>query len=195
MGKLYIVMGKSASGKDTIYQKLKARKDLQLLPVVPYTTRPIRISEKDGETYHFVDEASFHEMEEKGLVIEARTYHTVHGDWIYFTADDGTLLKQDKNYIMIGTLEAYEKVCRYFGKDRVEPIYIEVEDGERLMRAVRREQMQKEPKYKELCRRFLADQEDFSEEKLCRAGISHRFRNQDFGQCMEEIVRVCFSRI
>ncbi|MDD6207909.1 MAG: guanylate kinase [Clostridiales bacterium] len=194
-GRLYIVMGKSASGKDTIFQKLKERKELDLETVVPYTTRPIRVSEKEGETYHFVNLEQYEKMKEKGLIVEARTYHTVHGDWIYFTADDGTILKEPKNYIMIGTLETYEKICEYFGKSRVEPIYIEVEDGERLLRAVLRERMQKEPKYKELCRRFIADQEDFSEEKLLHAGIRHRFVNYDLDQCLGEIIQHCFPQM
>lgn len=45
-------------------------------------------------------------------------------------------------------------------------IYIEVEDGERLARALHREGKQEEPRYEEMCRRFLADQVDFSEEKI-----------------------------
>ena len=40
-------------------------------------------------------------------------------------------------------------------------IYIEVEDGVRLERALKREQQQASPKYAEMCRRFLADQDDF----------------------------------
>ena len=65
---------------------------------------------------------------------------------------------------MIGTLESYEKLKTYFGNEKVVPLYIEVEDGERLTRALAREKTQKEPKYAEMCRRFLADSKDFSEE-------------------------------
>ena len=59
------------------------------------------------------------------------------------------------------------------------PIYIEVEDGERLSRALNRERMQESPKYEELCRRFLDRCERFSEEKLKEAGITRRFVNQE----------------
>ena len=69
------------------------------------------------------------------------------------------------------------------------PIYIEVEDGERLSRALNRERMQESPKYEELCRRFLADAKDFSEEKLNEAGITRRFVNQDLDETEEEIRR------
>ena len=68
------------------------------------------------------------------------------------------------------------------------PIYIEVEDGRRLMRAIRREQKQKEPKYAELCRRFLADEEDFSEDKIAEYGIMRRYSNIDINSCIKEIV-------
>ena len=67
------------------------------------------------------------------------------------------------------------------------PIYIEVEDGERLQRALTRERGQQEPKYAELCLRFLADSEDFAEEKIAEAGIEKRFRNRDLKESIEEI--------
>ena len=54
MGKIYCVMGKSSSGKDTVYKKLKEQyKEFRL--IVPYTTRPIREGEKDGVEYYFVE--------------------------------------------------------------------------------------------------------------------------------------------
>ena len=51
-------------------------------------------------------------------------------------------------------------------KNNLLPIYIEVEDKIRLLRAIHREEEQEKPKYAELCRRFLADEQDFSEENL-----------------------------
>ena len=67
------------------------------------------------------------------------------------------------------------------------PIYIEVEDGERLTRALKREKKPGNRKFAEMCRRFLADTEDFSEEKLKAAGIEIRFENKDLFKCMSEI--------
>ena len=90
---------------------------------------------------------------------------------------------------MIGTLESYEKMREYFGENGLVPVYIEVDDGVRLERALEREKGQKEPKYKELCRRFLADEEDFKEENLVRCGIDRRYRNDDLRVCLEEICR------
>jgi guanylate kinase len=64
---------------------------------------------------------------------------------------------------------------------------IESDDGVRLERALRRERKQSEPKYEEVCRRFLADSEDFSEEKISEAGIDRRFFNETLDDCQAEI--------
>ena len=62
-----------------------------------------------------------------------------------------------------------------------------MDDGVRLSRALERERREKEPRYAEMCRRFLADSEDFSEENLRQAGIGRRFENTDLESCLEEI--------
>ena len=90
---------------------------------------------------------------------------------------------------MIGTLESYEKMCTYFEAGKMVPVYIEVPDGIRLLRAVKREENQKKPNYREVCRRYLADEKDFSEENLERLGITKRYQNTDMEMCLEEILR------
>ena len=90
---------------------------------------------------------------------------------------------------MIGTLESYEKMCAYFEVGKMVPVYIEVPDGIRLLRAVKREENQKKPNYREVCRRYLADEKDFSEENLERLGITKRYQNTDMEMCLEEILR------
>ena len=180
-------MGKSASGKDNIYKRLLADESLNLHELVLYTTRPQRQDEVDGREYFFVDDEKFRELQAQGKIIESRSYHTIYGIWTYFTADEGRIELEQNNYIGIGTLESYEKMLEYFGEDVMRPIYVEVEDGERLMRALKREQKERKPKYDEMCRRFLADCEDFSEEKIAHAGITQRFENVDFENCIKKI--------
>lgn len=184
MNCIFYIMGKSSSGKDTIYNRIRSEENL--LPVVLYTTRPMRENEENGREYHFVDRACFDKMKSEGKVIEERIYNTIHGEWIYFTSKDSIDIEKG-NCIGIGTLESYVKIKEHFG-EAVVPIYIEVEDGLRLARAVERERLQTNPKYAELCRRFLADSSDFSEEKLKEAGISRRFSNEGkIEECIDEI--------
>lgn len=187
MGKIFCVMGKSATGKDTIYQKLLHENALQLKKIIPYTTRPIREGEEEGREYHFCTEADVEKLEADGKIVELRAYNTVYGIWKYFTVDDGSIQLDKENYLLIGTLEAYVKIRDYFGKENVVPIYIEVEDGDRLLRAISREKEQEIPKYEEMCRRFLADAKDFSEEKLKEAEIEKKFINFTLKKTLEEI--------
>ncbi len=186
MGKIYCVMGKSSSGKDTVYKKLKEQYK-EFRSIVPYTTRPIREGEKDGVEYYFVSEDRFCEMKESKKVIEARSYNTKCGIWTYFTADDGQIDLNASDYLLIGTLVSYRALRKYFGESYIVPIYLEVEDGLRLVRALERERRQDEPKYAEMCRRFLADEEDFSEENLIKSGITERFCNEDLAACLDKI--------
>ena len=83
----------------------------------------------------------------------------------------------------------------YYGEDRVCPIYVEVETGERLERAVKRERKQENPRYAELCRRFLADEEDFKEENIKKLNINKRFLNETLEDCVSEIKKYIYSQI
>lgn len=187
MGKIVCLMGKSSTGKDTIYKELLRREDLSFRTVVPYTTRPIRAGECEGVEYHFTNEAGFQELKRGGRIIEDRAYHTVHGLWRYFTVDDGRLRLEEGDYLLIGTLEAYQMLKKHFGAGAVVPVLVTLDDGVRLQRALNRERKQEHPKYEEMCRRFLADSEDFSEEKLREAEIPRTFYNEDLNRCIGEI--------
>ena len=188
MGKIICLMGKSSSGKDTIFKRLLEREDLGLKTIVPYTTRPIRVGEREGVEYHFTDETGYQELLALGKIIEARAYNTVHGLWRYFTVADASVDLRANNYCIIGTLEAYTQIRDYFGKDKVLPVFITLDDGVRLQRALDRERAQESPKYEEMCRRFLADSKDFSEEKIAEAEITKSFYNNSLEDCLEEIV-------
>ena len=160
MGKILYLMGKSASGKDTIYKRL-LEECKELFPVVLYTTRPMRDGEKQGVEYYFTTKEQLEDFGLSGKIIEQRIYQTVAGPWIYATVDDGSMGRNERDYLAIGTLESYKRMKNYFGESIVVPIYISVDDGVRLERALTREKLQKDPNYLEMCRRFLADEEDF----------------------------------
>ena len=187
MGRIYYIIGKSATGKDTIYKKLLSGFPEELKSVVMYTTRPEREGEIDGVTYNFVTEEEYLKLKDRGLIIESRSYDTVHGIWRYFTVKDEQIDLEKGDYLISGVLDSYVSTRDYFGKDTVIPIYIEVEDGERLTRALKREKRPGNHRYAEMCRRFLSDSDDFSEDKLKAAGIERRFVNDDMYRCLSEI--------
>jgi len=196
MHEIVFIMGKSSSGKDKIFKKLITDEELKLNTIVMYTTRPMRQGESDGAEYYFVSDDTAAKMEAEGRIIEIRAYHTVHGIWKYFTLDDGQIDINKGKYIVIGTLEAYEKFCDHYGKEHLMPIYIDVEDGIRLTRALAREKKQEHPKYAEMCRRFLADSIDFSEENISKLGIKIRyFNNELLDGCIDQIKKDIIEKL
>ncbi|SEW45644.1 nucleoside/nucleotide kinase family protein [[Clostridium] fimetarium] len=196
MHEIVFIMGKSSSGKDKIFKKLIADEELKLNTIVMYTTRPMRQGESDGAEYYFVSDDTAAKMEAEGRIIEIRAYHTVHGIWKYFTLDDGQIDINKGKYIVIGTLEAYEKFCDHYGKEHLMPIYIDVDDGIRLTRALAREKKQEHPKYAEMCRRFLADSIDFSEENISKLGIKIRyFNNELLDGCIDQIKKDIIEKL
>lgn len=186
MGKIFCLMGKSSSGKDTIFKEIIKDSSLDLDVIVSYTTRPKRIGETNGIEYYFVSNAELLEYREKGKIIEERVYNTVYGDWHYATVDDGRL-DFNKSYLLITTLEAYNSLKSYYGENMVKPIYVHVDDATRLERAIEREKQQENPNYEEICRRFLADSRDFSSDNLKKSGVNKFYVNNNLLDCINEI--------
>ena len=200
MGKIFVIMGKTSSGKDTIFKLLmehltKLRGEEKApKTVVIYTTRPMRLGETNGVEYYFATEEQLQKLREEGKVIEERRFDTVHGPWYYFTVNDGQINLEQQDYLMINTLAGYEMIRDYYKaenstEENVIPIYIEADAKERLLRYINRESKQAKPNYSEVCRRFLADEADFAEAELDRLGITGRYYNEDLETCCREIIQ------
>ena len=188
VGKIFCLIGKSSSGKDTISKILLHDEELNLKPVIPYTTRPKRYNESQGLEYHFVAEDLVEHYRKNGKIIEQRDYNTTNGKWSYCTIDDGQInLSQGNYYLLIATLESYRNLQNYFGPSNVAPLYVEIDDGVRLVRAIDREKKQSQPNYEELCRRFLADSDDFSTQKLKDLEIHEYYLNEKLTECINNI--------
>ena len=154
-----------------------------------YTTE--RLAAKAKEHGIYIHSGSLSEC----IPGEDRAYNTCHGLWRYFTVNDGSIRLEEKNYLIIGTLEAYQAFRKYFGDEKVLPVLVTLDDGVRLQRALDREKRQEHPKYEEMCRRFLADSEDFSDEKLAQAGNPRGFVNHDLETCIQEIAAYAKSNL
>lgn len=189
------MMGKSAVGKDTLFEKIIRDEKLGLRRIVEYTTRPVRSGEVDGADYHFVDANDMDKYRDSGKLIEERCFDSVMGPWYYFNMDDGNIKLDKYDYLVISTLQAFMSFRRYFGDDKVIPIYIAIDDRERIHRAIKREDCQEEPRYSEMCRRFLADNKDYSDINLARARITadEWFVNDYPDDCAEKIADYILS--
>ncbi len=198
MSNFIYIMGKSSAGKDTIYQRLKDKIDTNVY--VPYTTRPIRKGEQEGREYHFIEREQFEDLQNRECVMEYRNYNVINKQgqkdiWTYATIADNQWEKQG-DFLSIGTLESYTSILKYLEEHpeknlNMIPVYITIDEQEREKRARKREETQANPNYAEMKRRLEADNIDFSEENLKKAGISDKqtFENYDLDKCVEEIVK------
>ncbi len=158
---IFCLMGMSGTGKDSIKRELLKDKTLGLNLLVPYTTRPKRPGEIEGVDYYFTDNQDFAKFLEGGKVVEFREYpHYVDGNVIYYTVDDTEV---DKDYLLITTPDAFVKIKEYFSQKNIgcKDLYLFVDPVIRLKRCFDRENASGGEKYKELIRRFLADEEDY----------------------------------
>ncbi len=84
-GTLYTVSAPSGAGKTSLVAALAGRA-AGLRVSVSHTTRPKRPGEREGVDYHFVSEATFGEMSERGAFLEqARVFDNRYGtsrDWV-----------------------------------------------------------------------------------------------------------------
>ena len=101
--------------------------------------------------------------------------------------DDGQINLAQADYLVIGTLDSYEKLREYYGKEKLVPLYVTVDDGVRVEGAIGRGRQEQGPGYTELCRRFLADEADFSPERLAELDETEAFENQELEACVQAI--------
>lgn len=155
---LIAIYGKSASGKDTYLNEL-IKEYPNLNKILLATTRPPREKEIDGIDYLFVKDKEIKRDKEKFL------WPIEFNGWTYAIVKES--IKQDK--INIGIFNTYwmTKLFEDCGKT-YDLITIEVfeADKTRLLRSLNRENS---PNCAEICRRFLADEKDFSNVDFCLA--------------------------
>ena len=190
MGKIVLFMGPSSSGKDAIKRRLIKDNKFCFKEMIMSTTRPKRTGEVEGREYYFKTVEEMLKLEEEGKIIEKRKYDTVYGPWYYFTTSSSIDLEH-YNYIGSNTLEGLDEFVKFYGLDNIISFLIKVDDGIRLERALNRERKEKYPKYKELCRRFLADDIDFREENINKREItSIIYNNGSIDNTIGEIEKV-----
>ena len=187
--KILLIMGPSGSGKDTVKARL-LKKDNRFKSIIPYTTRNMRPGEVYGREYFFVTDEEFEELDGQGKVIECRSYKLVNGEAKYFHCKEG--LDGDYIYVAIGTIEVLQKFIEYFGSDIVIPIFIFVNDLDRIERCLVRERQKSKPDIEEMCRRFITDKRvDFELSKLKSIKGLRIIENDNIDNCVNNVIAVC----
>jgi guanylate kinase len=150
--KLLALFGESGAGKDTIQHWLVSE-CTNVHGLISYTTRPPRDYEKEGQEYHFVTKEDFRELIAENKILE----YNVFNYWYYGTCVD----ELDKDQINVGVFnpQGIRKLLKCTKDVDILPVWIQASEKDRLLRCLNREA---NPDCKEICRRFLADTDDFS---------------------------------
>ena len=182
--KIICIVGRSSSGKDTIYHKVLEKFKGSLKPIVTWTTREKRMGEVDGVDYHFTDNDNFQRLLTKGKVVEYRVYDSFGKLLTYFTCKSD----MDKNsvYIAVTSLAQVNKYADYFGVKNVYPIHIQVEDRVLLDRALDRCKVTGE-KYKEVCRRYISDCDEWEKTSFADGLSVFKVQNDDLDECCNKV--------
>lgn len=150
MIKLIAIVGKSGSGKDTIYKKV-VNQNTQFHKVIHITTRPKRDGEIEGVDYFFRTEQEIDTLTKQKKIFCNLSFN----DWSYALSRDCF----DENHINILISNPYELLFLMGQKDfEIKVFEIVAKDKTRLMRSLDRD----EKNVDEIVRRYIADQQDFS---------------------------------
>ena len=148
--KILAIYGMSAAGKDTFLNHLSNNFDLNKILLT--TSRPPREKEIDGVDYLFKKKKDILKSDDFLWPID-------YNNWIYAIAKES--IKDNK--INVGVFNLYWMKKLFEDNDEhfdLMAIEVSASDKDRLMRSLRRE---KNPDCDEICRRFLADKQDFND--------------------------------
>ena len=148
--KILAIYGMSAAGKDTFLNLLSNNFDLNKILLT--TSRPPREKEIDGVDY-------LNKKKKDILKSDDFLWPIDYNNWIYAIAKES--IKDNK--INVGVFNLYWMKKLFEDNDEhfdLMAIEVSASDKDRLMRSLRRE---KNPDCDEICRRFLADKQDFND--------------------------------
>lgn len=148
------IMGKSSSGKTT-FQKVIAQL-FDVNEIVSTTTRPMREGEVEGVDYNFVTVEEFTEKVLNCEMLEATDFN----DWFYGT--EISALSESKVNVGVFNPDGIEALAQD-GRINLKVMYLNVNDKLRMIRSLNREN---DPDVGEICRRYFADEKDFSNDRI-----------------------------
>lgn len=135
--KIIILIGKSASGKDTLARLIE--ENLGFNFIVSTTTRPMRPGESNRNPYNFVNNEHFENLIKQNELIEYREYNTLVDNipekWYYGVENHE--VDNSKKYVVVLDTVGLREFKEHFS-DRVISIFLDVDDHTRKLRCVQR---------------------------------------------------------
>ena len=156
MRKIFAIMGKASTGKDTLTKMLS--ETLELPIALSFTTRPMRAGEKQGVEYNFISDDDFWDLHGCDLLAEYTSYEVASGETWHYGLTKEELEKADYVLVIVNP-DGLKQLKEIYGH-KICSILIDAPADVRIKRYLDRDTIT-ETKAEECCRRFLADQKDF----------------------------------
>lgn len=177
---ILIIIGKTASGKDTIVNELVSQYGYKR--IITYTTRPIRDGEQPDVSYHFVDKSQFKRLVMQDFFAEWKTYQTVLGEWHYGTSIKDLENADDKTVIVL-TPDGYREIIQKL-QEKPRTIYIYANNATIQERLLNRGDNKDEAK-----RRLEHDNTDFKGIENEVDKIFYNNKNNNIQEVVQKIIQ------
>lgn len=146
---MILLLGKTASGKDTILNEIVKQGYKKL---VTYTTRPMRPGEAEGINYHYISKEEFLLKEHKGFFAETTSYNVATGETWYY----GSALEDfNRDKVMIVNPDGVKRVSQI---KSLNPVVFYIQADEEV---IRKRLLKRGDNKVESERRIAADDRDF----------------------------------
>lgn len=188
---MIVLLGKTASGKDTILNELVKKYNYRKM--ITYTTRPMRKGEIQDKTYHFISDEEFLKKKEEDFFLEYNEFNTVDDIWRYGSAKED-YLNATNDTVIILTPSGLSALKVYIARQKADidiiPIYIYANNntiGKRLKK--------RGDKKEEADRRIKADNVDFDGVQNVVDRIFYNNNTNDLDEVVKKIHEYITYRI
>ena len=136
--KLFVILGKSCSGKTTILNEALTKFEIPTL--LSCTTRPPRNGEIDGKEYKFVDMSTFDNDYKNENILEYDCFRidSIKETWVYYTKKSDLLVPNTSQIKIVSPVGLAQLMSNKELRDNIVSIYIESSDRLRQKRYLSR---------------------------------------------------------
>lgn len=188
LGKLFLIVGPSGSGKGTVIKNLKKQYPGFVYPV-SYTTREPRKGEADGEVYHYVSKEEFEKMIKEGDFLE---YAVVHSDNYYGTSKKDILSPLENGGVVVREvdIQGFHSIKDLVPKENLVSIFMKVSDLNDLKgRILRRGQISED----ELKKRLDSALREINQADHCNYQVENKWGEID--TCVRAVEKIILDEI
>ncbi len=188
LGKLFLIVGPSGSGKGTVIERIQGFYKGFVYPI-SYTTRDPREGEVDGEVYHFISREEFEEKIKKDEFLE---YAVVHETDYYGTSKKDIMDGLEAGAVVVREvdIQGFQSIKELIPAENLVSVFMKVSDEEDLRRRIL---LRGELPEDEIERRLESSKQEISQAKDCDYQVENEWGKID--QCVGAVQKIILKEI